>query len=97
MVTVLGALTCLFQNVVFFPFRGLFAMAASPSLASAERLTIIATTGMIADAAEQVGGDLVTVKSLMGPGIDPHAYRQTRSDIVAHGASRSRSLERALS
>ena len=38
---------------------------------------------MIADAARQVGGDLVEVRALMGPGVDPHAYRQTRSDIVA--------------
>ena len=38
---------------------------------------------MIGDAAAIVGGDLVSVKSLMGPGVDPHGYRQTRSDIVA--------------
>ena len=25
----------------------------------------------------------MTVRALMGPGVDPHAYRQTRSDIVA--------------
>lgn len=48
-----------------------------------ERLKIVATTGMIGDAAHQVGGDLVDVRILMGPGVDPHAYRQTRSDIVA--------------
>lgn len=46
-------------------------------------LRIVATTGMIADAARQVGGDAVAVTALMGPGVDPHAYRQTRSDIVA--------------
>ncbi len=46
-------------------------------------LNIVATTGMIADAARQVGGDMVEVKALMGPGVDPHAYRQTRTDIVA--------------
>jgi len=46
-------------------------------------LKLVATTGMIADAARQVGGDQVAVKALMGPGVDPHAYRQTRSDIVA--------------
>ncbi|GAB5435975.1 metal ABC transporter solute-binding protein, Zn/Mn family [Falsiruegeria mediterranea] len=46
-------------------------------------LKVVATTGMIADAARQVGGDEVEVKGLMGPGVDPHAYRQTRSDIVA--------------
>lgn len=51
--------------------------------AAADRLSVVATTGMIADAARQVGGDLVDVKGLMGPGVDPHAYRQTRSDIVA--------------
>jgi manganese/zinc/iron transport system substrate-binding protein len=48
-----------------------------------DRLDVVATTGMIADAARQVGGDLVEVSALMGPGVDPHAYRQTRSDIVA--------------
>ncbi|WP_164660850.1 metal ABC transporter solute-binding protein, Zn/Mn family [Tropicibacter sp. Alg240-R139] len=46
-------------------------------------LKVVATTGMIADAARQVGGDQVEVKGLMGPGVDPHAYRQTRTDIVA--------------
>ncbi|MEL7347552.1 MAG: zinc ABC transporter substrate-binding protein, partial [Pseudomonadota bacterium] len=50
---------------------------------ASDRLTVVTTTGMIADAASQVGGDLVAVEALMGPGIDPHAYRQTRSDIVA--------------
>ena len=48
-----------------------------------EPLRIVATTGMVADVARQVGGDLVEVRGLMGPGVDPHAYRQTRSDIVA--------------
>lgn len=50
---------------------------------SAAPLSVVATTGMIADAARAVGGDAVTVTALMGPGVDPHSYRQTRSDIVA--------------
>jgi manganese/zinc/iron transport system substrate-binding protein len=50
---------------------------------AAGKIEIVATTGMIADAARTVGGDLVSVKGLMGAGVDPHAYRQTRSDIVA--------------
>ncbi len=57
---------------------------ALPISAHAETpLKVVATTGMIADAVRQVGGDQVEVKGLMGPGVDPHAYRQTRSDIVA--------------
>lgn len=51
--------------------------------ADAEKLDIVATTSMIADAARRVGGDKVRVQALMGPGIDPHAYRQTRTDIAA--------------
>ncbi len=58
-------------------------LSAQDAGAEAAPLTVVATTGMIADAAREVGGDLVEVRALMGPGVDPHAYRQTRSDIVA--------------
>ncbi len=70
-------------------FRRTFLAAAIflgfPALAQADTqpLDVVATTGMIADTAERIGGDAVTIKALMGPGVDPHAYRQTRTDIVA--------------
>ena len=66
-------------------FLAVLAVAATLPVAGwAEApLKVVATTGMIADAVQQIGGDQVEVKSLMGPGVDPHAYRQTRSDIVA--------------
>lgn len=59
------------------------ALWAGGAWAQDARLTVVATTGMIADAARVVGGDLVEVRGLMGPGIDPHSYRQTRADIAA--------------
>lgn len=74
------------------PVRVLLAMACVAGLvaglggrASAEdpRLAVVATTGMIADAARAVGGAHVDVRALMGPGVDPHSYRQTRTDVVA--------------
>ncbi|MEM6825306.1 MAG: zinc ABC transporter substrate-binding protein [Pseudomonadota bacterium] len=55
----------------------------APAVRASGTLNVVATTGMIADATRAVGGELVTVRALMGPGVDPHAYRQTRSDIVA--------------
>jgi manganese/zinc/iron transport system substrate-binding protein len=61
----------------------LASVAAAPASAQGVAAQVVATTGMIADAAREVGGDLVEVRALMGPGVDPHAYRQTRSDIVA--------------
>lgn len=61
---------------------GLAAFAATPAFASGP-MNIVATTGMIADMVRQIGGDAVVVQGLMGAGVDPHGYRQTRSDIVA--------------
>jgi manganese/zinc/iron transport system substrate-binding protein len=69
---------------VFLAAAAALGLALPAGLAAAqERLDVIATTGMIADAAANVGGDRVEVRALMGAGVDPHGYRQTRSDIVA--------------
>ncbi|WP_197408114.1 MULTISPECIES: zinc ABC transporter substrate-binding protein [unclassified Guyparkeria] len=59
------------------------AVFLAPVAPAEEPLAVVATTGMIADAAREIGGEAVSVKGLMGPGVDPHSYRQTRSDIVA--------------
>lgn len=53
------------------------------SVAAESRLQVVATTGMVADVVREVGGDHVRVEGLMGPGVDPHLYRQTRRDITA--------------
>lgn len=45
-----------------------------------ERLSVLATTGMIADAARIIGGDDADVTALMGPGVDPHLYQPTAQD-----------------
>lgn len=47
------------------------------------RVKVVATTGMIADAARHVGGEHVDVKGLMGPGVDPHLYRASQGDVRA--------------
>lgn len=64
-------------------FMALAAGVIAAPVYAAEKLSVVATTGMIADAARQIGGEHVDVRGLMGPGVDPHAYRQTRTDIVA--------------
>lgn len=60
---------------------GLLAMAPFAGAARAATPTVIATTGMIADAARVLTGG--QAQALMGPGIDPHTYRPTRGDILA--------------
>lgn len=71
------------KRALFAAFAMLALAATAGATAAQERLSVVATTGMIADAARQVGGEFVTVRALMGSGVDPHAYRQTRTDIVA--------------
>lgn len=44
---------------------------------------VVATTSMIADLVRQIGGDLVTVEGLMGPGVDPHLYQASEGDVSA--------------
>ena len=45
-------------------------------------LRVVATTSMVADLAAQVGGEHVRVEGLMGPGVDPHLYKATASDVI---------------
>ena len=51
--------------------------------AASGRLQVLATTGMVADAARVVGGDAVEVTALMGPGVDPHLYKASERDVRA--------------
>lgn len=46
-----------------------------------QQFQVVATTTMIADMVQAVGGDKVDVDSLMGPGIDPHLYRPSGLDV----------------
>ena len=41
---------------------------------------VVCTTTIVADVVQRVGGDRVTVETLMGPGVDPHRYLPTAGD-----------------
>lgn len=55
--------------------------SASASASAESRYTIVTTIGMIEDVAREVAGDRAEVIGLMGPGVDPHLYKPTRSDV----------------
>ncbi|MCW5777652.1 MAG: zinc ABC transporter substrate-binding protein [Phycisphaeraceae bacterium] len=48
-----------------------------------EPLRVVATTGMVADLVRNVAGERAEVTGLMGPGVDPHLYKATRTDTAA--------------
>lgn len=55
---------------------------AAPASAQTKRLSVLATTGMVADLARAVAGERAEVSALMGEGVDPHLYKATRSDVA---------------
>lgn len=59
-----------------------FAAVVCVSAAEAAPVPVVTTTTMITDLVKQVGGDRVHVTGLMGPGIDPHLYKPTASDVT---------------
>ena len=48
---------------------------------SDDRPQVLATTGMIADAARRIAGEHVGVETLMAPGVDPHLYKASAGDV----------------
>lgn len=47
------------------------------------RPQIVATTMMLEDLLNNLGGDLIQVEGIMGPGVDPHVYRATPGDFAS--------------
>ncbi len=45
-------------------------------------IKVLATTGLVGDAAKNIGKDKINLTVLLGPGIDPHTYELKASDIA---------------
>ncbi len=64
-------------------------LAVQPAIASnrqdGDPIRVTTTVSMVADAVRNIGGDLVEVTALMGPGVDPHLYSPAASDIETLG------------
>lgn len=75
------------KQILFFFIIIVLALTACSTQAGAGegngRLRIVVTTGQIADAVKNVAGDAAVVTGLFGPGIDPHLYVPTESNVSA--------------
>ncbi len=58
-------------------------LAAAPALAQDAPARVVASVGMVGDVATELAGPCAAVDTLMGPGVDPHGYRATASDVRA--------------
>ena len=68
-------------RAVFFALASMVSVATAAVSMAEGKLRIAATTTMVSDLAESVAGDHAVVTGLMGPGVDPHLYKATASDI----------------
>ena len=73
----------------FLSLSVLTALASScaPKDAPSGKLEVVATTGMIADVARNVGGESISVYGIIGEGVDPHLYKPTAQDVKKLQAS----------
>lgn len=59
------------------------ALGLPASAASAKTLSVVASFTVLADVVKEVGGDHVTVRSLVGPNSDPHEFEPSPDDAKA--------------
>ena len=67
-----------FRAFSILPLALLVACQAPPENPSGR--TVLATIAMLADVAQNVAGQCLTIRPLMGPGTDPHTYRASARD-----------------
>ncbi len=58
------------------------AACATPAPEANGKIRIVTTIGMVTDITQIVGGEHVSVQGLMGPGVDPHLYTASESDVT---------------
>jgi manganese/zinc/iron transport system substrate-binding protein len=52
------------------------------SVTGDRKIKVTTTVTMVSDMVRQVGGERVEVHGLMGPGVDPHLYKATSTDVT---------------
>lgn len=54
---------------------------APPAGCATPEINVLTTVAMIGDVAANIGGNCVTVRTMVGPGVDPHLYTATARDV----------------
>lgn len=67
-------------RLVFFSCVALLLLVGcgGETATESDKLNVVATTGQLHDTVSNIAGDAVVLTGLLGPGIDPHAYKPTQ-------------------
>jgi len=72
-----------FFGAALLALSGIAGPVSRSAVAGEDRLNVAATTGQVGDLLRNIGGDRVSVTTLMGPGVDPHLYKASEQDVIA--------------
>jgi manganese/zinc/iron transport system substrate-binding protein len=70
-----------FLPTLILPLALLGGCEGSGSAGEDGLIHIVTTTGIIGDTASRIAGPHARVEALMGPGVDPHLYKASESDV----------------
>ncbi len=70
-------------TIMFIITALLLSACATSSKPAAGKIPVVATTSILADVVSRVGGDLVSVTTLVPPGVNEHEYQPSPRDIAA--------------
>lgn len=76
-----GWITLLVAALLLIGVVGLTGCASGSETAADGKVKVTTTIGMVADVVKNVGGNHVSVTSLMKSGVDPHLYKASQGDI----------------
>lgn len=69
------------KKIIYVLLTCVLVSACKDSNVNNGNLNIVTTTTMITDLVENIGGDKVNVRGLMGSGVDPHLYKASEGDV----------------
>jgi len=74
------------KKIVWYVLIGILVVGiigcGSKETEGTKQLQVVATTTMLTDLAKRIGGDMVGITGLMGPGVDPHLYKASAGDVA---------------
>lgn len=68
-------------KILLIPLLILTGCGGADNADSDGTIHVVTTTGIIADVARRIAGPHAEVEALMGPGVDPHLYKASESDV----------------
>lgn len=79
---ILGGLVLVLVILVFFMFDSSVSVSDNRDEAQTDKKIVLTTFTVLQDIAQNVGGDVIDVRSITSPGEDIHSYEPTPDDLV---------------